>query len=79
MSFGGVCLSLPLGIKGRMWDVIVLIHDHYLSIYLYINLVKTIFPQSRLVWSMTVVYILYNCIALGDCGGPRSALKSKLF
>ena len=28
-----VCPSLPFGIEGRMWDVIVLIPDHCLSIY----------------------------------------------
>ena len=28
-----VCSSFPFGIKGRMWDVIVLIPDHNLSIY----------------------------------------------
>ena len=35
-SFGKfcVCLSLPFGIEGTMWDVIVLTSDHCLSIYL---------------------------------------------
>ena len=28
-----VCPSFPFGIKGGMWDVIVLIPDHCLSIY----------------------------------------------
>ena len=28
-----VCPSFPFGIKGTMWDVIVLIRDHCLSIY----------------------------------------------
>ena len=28
-----VCPSFPFGIEGRMWVVIVLIPDHYLSIY----------------------------------------------
>ena len=29
-----LCVSFfPFGIEGRMWDVIVLIPDHYLSIY----------------------------------------------
>ena len=29
-----VCPSFPFGIEGGMWDVIVLIPDHCLSIYL---------------------------------------------
>ena len=29
-----MCSSFPFGIEGEMWDVIVLIPDHYLSIYL---------------------------------------------
>ena len=29
-----VCPSFPFGIEGGMWDVIVLIPDHRLSIYL---------------------------------------------
>ena len=38
MSFVGVCqmcvcLSFPFGIEGRMWDVIVFIPDHCLSIF----------------------------------------------
>ena len=28
-----VCPSFPFGIEDRMWDVIVFVHDHYLSIY----------------------------------------------
>ena len=28
-----VCFSFPFGIEGGMWDVIVLIPDHCLSIY----------------------------------------------
>ena len=28
-----MCSSFPLGIEGGMWDVIVLIPDHCLSIY----------------------------------------------
>ena len=28
-----VCPSFPFGIEGGMWDVIVFIPDHYLSIY----------------------------------------------
>ena len=31
-----VCSSFPFGIEGWMWDVIVLIPDHCLSIYLLI-------------------------------------------
>ena len=29
-----VCPSFPFGIEGRMWDVIVLIPDHCLCIFL---------------------------------------------
>ena len=28
-----ICPSVPFGIEGRVWDVIVLIPDHCLSIY----------------------------------------------
>ena len=34
VSFVGVCQILYVGVEGRMWDVIVLIPDHCLSIYL---------------------------------------------
>ena len=30
-----MCPSLPFGIEGRMWNVIVLIPDHCLSIYFF--------------------------------------------
>ena len=32
----GVCPSFPFGFDGEMWDLIVLIHGHCLSIYLVI-------------------------------------------
>ena len=28
-----VCAAFPFGVEGGMWDLIVLLPDHYLSIY----------------------------------------------
>ena len=33
-----MCPSFPFGIEGGMWDAIVLIPDHYLSIYFLQNI-----------------------------------------
>ena len=44
-----VCPSFPFGIEGGMWDVIVLIRDHCLSIY---------FPILNKIISKTVSYFL---------------------
>ena len=35
-----MCPSFPFGIEGGMWDVIVLIPDHCLSIYFGLNICR---------------------------------------
>ena len=43
-----VCLSFPFGIEGGMWDVIVLIPDHCLSIYFGISSYKFPFYYNEI-------------------------------
>ena len=44
-----VCPSFPFGIEGGMWDVIVLIPDHCLSIYFVLAFYNTLSPRSQVV------------------------------
>ena len=37
-----LCPSFPFGIEGGMWDVIVLIPDHCLSIYLTLKMLGSV-------------------------------------
>ena len=58
-----VCSSFPFGIEGRMWDVIVLIPDHWLSIYMTRNSTHTeiISRYSEEYYTLTL-YIFINLL-----------------